>query len=262
MSAMSARAVLTSDWTKIRTVRSTLWTLSLTFVIGVGLSYLLGISFRNSFPNLSRDQQEKFDPLFATFYSLTLAQLALVVFGVLVVSSEYSSGTIRASLLAVPRRGLFYGCKLLAAILPVIVVSLVTVLVTFATAQAGLGQYSTSLDADGVPRTLVGAVAYLTLICLFAMGMAMMLRSSTRSLAILLPLFFLGSQGLGNVPKVKTVTQYLPDQAGSVIMHIVGPPGDPRFARDYGAWTGMGILALWTAAALIGGYLVLRRRDA
>jgi hypothetical protein len=52
------------------------------------------------------------------------------------------------------------------------------------------------------------------------------------------------------------------DQAGSVIMHIVGPPESPYFARDYGAWTGIGILALWTAAALIGGYLVLRHRDA
>lgn len=259
---MSPRAVLTSDWTKIRTVRSTMWSLSLTFVIGVGLSYLIGFSFRNSFPTMPRDQQERFDPLFATFYSITLAQLALVVFGVLVVSSEYSSGTIRASLLAVPRRGLFYGCKMLAAILPAIAVSLVTVLVTFATAQVALGQYRTSLGANGVPRTIVGAVVYLTLICLFAMGVATMLRSSTRSLAILLPLFFLGSQGLGNVPKLKTVTQYLPDQAGSVIMHIVGPPENPVIARDFGAWTGIGILALWTAVALIGGYLVLRHRDA
>jgi ABC-type transport system involved in multi-copper enzyme maturation permease subunit len=262
MSAISTRALLASDWTKIRTIRSTMWTLSLTFVLGVGLSYLIGVSFRSRFPDMPRHQQETFDPLFATFYSITLAQLALVIFGVLVVSSEYSSGTIRASLLAVPRRGLFYGCKMLAAILPAIAVSLVTVLVTFATAQVALGRYRTSWGTNGVPRTIVGAVVYLTLICLFAMGVAMMLRSSTRSLAILLPLFFLGSQGLGNVPKLKTVTQYLPDQAGSVIMHIVGPPENPVIARDYGAWTGIGIMALWTAAALTGGYLVLRHRDA
>jgi ABC-2 type transport system permease protein len=47
-----------------------------------------------------------------------------------------------------------------------------------------------------------------------------------------------------------------------VVMHLTGPPGDPRFGRDYGPWTGMAILALWTAAAIVGGYLVLRRRDA
>jgi ABC-2 type transport system permease protein len=92
--------------------------------------------------------------------------------------------------------------------------------------------------------------------------MAAMLRSSARALGILLPLLLLGSQGLGNIPKVRTVAQYLPDQAGMAIMHITGLPGDPRFAHDYGPWTGLAILALWTAAALLGGYLQLRGRDA
>ncbi|MEO3863011.1 hypothetical protein [Acrocarpospora sp. B8E8] len=91
---------------------------------------------------------------------------------------------------------------------------------------------------------------------------ATMLRSPTRSLGILLPLLFLGSQGLGNVPGVKAFTQYLPDQAGMLIMHIVGPQDDPRRARDYGPWTGVGILALWAIAALLGGHQVLHRRDA
>ncbi|MEZ0071255.1 ABC transporter permease subunit [Planotetraspora sp. GP83] len=262
MSRTSPRAVLTAEWTKIRTVRSTVWTLLPTLVLSVGLGFLVGLSFRNGFSHMSREQQETFDPLFATFYSLTLGQLALVVFGVLVMSSEYSSGSIRASLAAVPRRGLFYGCKLLAATLPVLGVSLVTVLATFYTAQAALGPHRTPPGSDGAPQAIVGACLYLTLISLFATGVAAMSRSSVRSLAILLPLLFLGSQGLGNVPKVKTVAQYLPDQAGMVIMHLAGPPGDPRFARPYGPWTGLGIVALWTAASLIGGYLVLRRRDA
>ena len=61
---------------------------------------------------------------------------------------------------------------------------------------------------------------------------------------------------------MKAVAQYLPDQAGMVIMHIVGDGDDPRFARPYGPWTGLGIMALWTVAALLGGYLAVRRRDA
>lgn len=251
-------AVLAAEWIKIRTVRSTAWALALTFVISVGLSYLIGRSFRAS--DFARE--EGFDPLFATFYSLTLGQLALVVFGVLAVSGEYTSGTIRAALAAVPRRGLFYGGKVLVVGLAAAGVSLLTVPITFRTGQAALGLYATSLGAPGAAQAVVGAVLYLPLICLFAVGTAAMLRSPVRSLAVLLPLLFLGSQGLGNVPKVKIVTQYLPDQAGMVIMHIAGPPGDPRFGRDYGAWTGLGILAVWTTAALIGGYLVLRHRDA
>lgn len=262
MNAASTTAVLAAEWTKIRTVRSTIWILLSTFALSVGLGYVFGFSFRNALPDMPRERQESFDPLFATFYSLTLGQLALIVFGVLVVTSEYSTGTIRASLAAVPERGLFYGCKVLAGGLLAFGASLVTVLVTFLTAQAALGPYSTSLDAEGVPQAVVGACLYLTLICVFAMGVAAMLRNSTYALAILLPLLFLGSQGLGNIPKVKTVTQYLPDQAGMVIMHIAGRPDDPVFGRDYGPWAGLGILVLWTAAALAGGYLVLRRRDA
>jgi ABC-2 type transport system permease protein len=107
-----------------------------------------------------------------------------------------------------------------------------------------------------------GACLYLTLICAFAMGTAATLRSSARALSILIPLLFLGSQGLGNVPKIKTFTQYLPDQAGMVIMHLAGAPGGSRFGRPYGPWAGLGILTLWAAGALVCGYLVLARADA
>ncbi|GAA0439543.1 ABC transporter [Acrocarpospora corrugata] len=259
---MTGGGVVVSEWTKIRTVPSTVWTLVLTSVLSVGLGYLLSVLSRGSLAGASPERMVNFDPIFLAFYSLTLSQLALVVFGVLVVSGEYGSGTIRASLLAVPRRGLFYGGKMLAATVPVLVMSVITVPATFFATQAGLGPYGISLTADGVPAAVVGACLYLPLICLFAMGMAAMLRSTTRSLGILLPLLFLGSQGLGNAPPVKAFTQYLPDQAGMLIMHLVGPQDDPRWARDYGPWTGVGILALWAAAALIGGYLLLRRRDA
>jgi ABC-type transport system involved in multi-copper enzyme maturation permease subunit len=251
-------AAIAAEWTKIRTVRATGWTLLLGFALSVGLGYLFSLTFRNATPEI----EQHFDPLFATFYSLTLGQIALVVFAALLVTSEYGSGTIRASLAAVPRRSVFYGGKVLAGAVVLAGVSLVTVLATFFAAQQGLGPRGRALSAGGAPQAIVGAWLYLILIGLFAIGVAAMLRSSALSLGILIPLLFLGSQGLGNVPKIKTVTQYLPDQAGTVIMHLAGPPDDPRWARDYGPWAGVGILALWTAAALLGGYLVLRRRDA
>jgi ABC-type transport system involved in multi-copper enzyme maturation permease subunit len=258
---MVSTAVLTAEWTKIRSVRSTIWTLLLTVVISVGLGVLVALSFRSAYTNLP-EAREHLDPFFATFYSLTLGQLALVVFGVLVVGGEYGSGTIRASLMAVPRRDRFYACKVLAGTLLALGVSVVTVFVTFFAAQAALGPHRIELGGDGVPQAIAGACLYLTLICLFAMGLAAVLRSTAKTLGILLPLLLLGSQGLGNIPKVKTVAQYLPDQAGMLIMHLAAPSTDPRFGRDYGPWTGLGILVLWTAAALVGGYLVLRRRDA
>lgn len=255
----SAGAVLLAELTKIRTVRSTLWTLLPAFVVSVGLSLLVGLSFASA----STAQQRTGDfPLFAAFYGLTLGQLAVVVFGVLVLGSEYSSGTIRATLVAVPRRGLVYLGKVLATGLLALAVAVPTVLASFLTAQAALGRYGVGLGSAGAPAAVVGACLHLTLLCLFALGVTAMLRGSVRSLAVLLPVFFLGSQGLGNIPKIRTVTQFLPDQTSWVIMHLAGPQDDARWVRDYGPWTGVGILVLWTAASLLGGYLVLRRRDA
>ncbi|MEV5407788.1 ABC transporter permease subunit [Thermopolyspora sp. NPDC052614] len=260
--AGAATALLAAEWIKIRTLRSTLWSLLPFLVGGVGLAALLGASFRASLAAGTLGGARAFDPLFAAFYGLTVAQLGVVVFAALVVGGEYGTGTIRASLTAVPRRGRFYAAKVAAGMLVAAAVALVTVPAAFLVSQSLLGPYGTAITADGVVEALTGTVVYVTLMCGFTLGVATMLRSTTRSLGILLPVFLLGSQGLANVPGIGKVIQYLPDQSGWVIMHLAGPAGDPRFGRDYGPWTGIGILVLWTAVSLIGGYLVLRRRDA
>jgi len=104
-----------------------------------------------------------------------------------------------------------------------------------------------------------GGGLYMTLIAMFSMGVAAMLRSPMLSLGILMPFFFLISNILGNVSVTKKVGQFLPDQAGSRIMQVVPRAGDDP---PYGPWGGLGIMLLWVVAALVGGYAVLRRRDA
>jgi ABC-2 type transport system permease protein len=254
----AVRNAFAAEWTKIVTVRSTALTLVLTTAVSAGLAGLVGLSFNVNFDRL---RGLAFDPLYPTFCGLTLGQLALVVFGVLAVCTEYSSGTVAPSLAAMPRRIVWYAAKLLAVALAALGCAVVTVLVTFGVGQVALGSHRTSLGARGVAEAAVGACVYLTLICLFAAGLAMLLRHAVAALAILLPLLFLGAQGLGNVPGLKVVTQYLPDQAGQVMLHLTGPASDPQFGRPYGAWTGLGIVALWTVASVLGGYLALRRRD-
>jgi ABC-type transport system involved in multi-copper enzyme maturation permease subunit len=177
-------------------------------------------------------------------------------------TSEFSTGTIRSSLTAVPQRGRFYAAKTLTGALVAAVAAAVSVLAAFLSAQAGLGPYGTSLRADGAAQAAIGGVIYLVLIFLFATGLAALFRNAIPTLGILLPLQFLSSQGLGNLPKVKTVAQFLPGDAGMSILRIVGQDFDPRFARPYGPWGGLGIVALWAAAALIAGYFALRRREA
>jgi ABC-2 type transport system permease protein len=246
--------VIAAEWTKIRSVRSSLWTLPLTVVLSGALGYLLALSLRSG-----GGQAFEKDPLMIAFLPLTLGQLPLVVFGVLAMTSEYSTGTIRASLAAIPDRARFYASKVAATTLVAAAVGVVTVPVTFLAAQAGLDR---SLTVGGWTQALVGACLYLPLMCAFALGVATMLRSSPLTLGILLPVLFLGSQGLGNIPKVREVTQFLPDQTAWVMLHLAGPQDEARWARDYGAWSGMGLLALWVVAALLGGYAVLRQRDA
>jgi ABC-2 type transport system permease protein len=99
----------------------------------------------------------------------------------------------------------------------------------------------------------------MTLIAVFSMGVAAMLRSPMLSLGILMPFFFLISNILGNVSATERAGRYLPDQAGSRIMQVVTRVDDDT---PYGLWGGLAIMALWVAAALLGGHLMLRRRDA
>ncbi|MGW1273113.1 ABC transporter permease [Streptomyces sp. NPDC002491] len=256
---MAATQVIRSEWTKIRSVASTVWTLSLAVVVTVALGVLISALSNHEFDNMSRNDRLSFDPTFVSFAGMTLGQLAMIVFGVLVVSNEYSTGVIRTSLAAVPQRGSFLFSKIAVATGLSLAVGLVTSFVTFFLGQAMLGSHRASLEDSGVLRAVIGGGLYMTLIAVFSMGVATMLRSPMLSLGILMPFFFLISNILGNVSATKKIGRYLPDQAGSRVMQVVTRIDDDT---PYGPWGGFAIMALWTAAALAGGYLLLKKRDA
>ncbi|MET9884343.1 ABC transporter permease subunit [Streptomyces sp. NPDC006430] len=254
-------AVLRSEWTKIRTVASTSWTLVAALVVTVGVSAGLCAVFNATFQDMPKEQQLTFDPTLASFAGMTLGQLAMIVFGVLVVGTEYSSGMIRTSLAAVPRRGSFLAGKLIVATGLALIVGLVTSFLSFFLGQAILGDRSIGIDEPNVLRAVVGAGLYMAVIALFSMGVATILRSSMLSLGILMPFFFLVSTILGAVSATRKVAQYFPDQAGSKIMQVV-PGAMDSGETPYGPWGGFAIMALWALAAVLGGYLVLKKRDA
>ncbi|MFC9751914.1 ABC transporter permease subunit [Streptomyces sp. NPDC056921] len=257
----SVPAVLTSEWTKIRTVSSTVWTLISAFVVTVAMSAALCALMNSQFDELPVAERVTFDPTLISFSGMVLGQLAMVVFGVLVVGTEYSSGMIRTSLAAVPQRGSFLFSKIAVAGALALVVGIATSFVSFFLGQALLGDHHTDIGADNVLRAVVGGGIYMGLIGIFSMGVATMLRSSMLSLGILMPFFFLVSQILSAVPGAKKVARYFPDQAGRKIMQVV-PDAMNSNPAPYGPWGGLGILVAWVAAALIGGYVVLKRRDA
>jgi len=255
---MAATQVLKSEWTKIRSVSSTVWTLSLATLVTVALGLLISLVSNNEWDNMSPRDRLAFDPTSISFAGMTLGQLAMIVFGVLVVGNEYSTGMIRTSLSAVPQRGTFLFSKVTIAAALALAVGMVTSFITFFVGQAALGTHRTSIGDPGVLRAVIGGGLYMTLITVFSMGVAAMLRSPMLSLGILMPFFFLISNILGAVSATKKVGRYLPDQAGSRILRVVPPLDD----TPYGPWGGLGIMVLWVAAALIGGYALLKKRDA
>ncbi|MEU3222282.1 ABC transporter permease subunit [Streptomyces sp. NPDC006976] len=257
----SVPAVLTSEWTKIRTVSSTTWTLISAFVVTVAMGAALCAVMNSQFDQLAPEERATFDPTYISFSGMILGQLAMVVFGVLVVGTEYSSGMIRTSLAAVPQRATFLLGKMLVAGVLALVVGLATSFATFFLGQALLGDHRTDIGADNVLRAVVGGGLYMGLIAIFSMGVAAMLRSSMLSLGILMPFFFLVSQILTAVPGAKTVARYFPDQAGSKIMQVV-PDALNSDPAPYGPWAGLLIMVAWVAASVIGGLLVLKKRDA
>ncbi|MGI5136876.1 MULTISPECIES: ABC transporter permease [unclassified Streptomyces] len=256
---MAATQVIRSEWTKIRSVASTVWTLSVALVVTVALGMLISALTRREFDGMSTRERVTLDPTFISFAGMSLGQLAMIVFGVLVVSNEYSTGMIRTSLAAVPRRGSLLFGKITVATALALAVGMVTSFVAFFLGQAMLGPHRAYLGDPGVLRAVVGGGLYMTLIAVFSMGVAAMLRSPMLSLGVLMPFFFLISNILGNVSATKKIGRFLPDQAGSRIMQVVAPAGDDT---PYGPWGGLGIMVLWVIAALIGGYVLVKRRDA
>jgi ABC-2 type transport system permease protein len=220
---------------------------------------LISALSKSEFDDMSRNDRLSFDPTYISFAGMSLGQLAMIVFGVLVVSNEYSTGMIRTSLAAVPPRGTFLVSKIAVATGLALAVGLVTSFVTFFLGQAMLGEHKASIGDSGVLRAVIGGGVYMTLIAMFSMGVAAMLRSPMLSLGILMPFFFLISNILGNVSATKKIGRFLPDQAGSKIMQVVTPIDDDT---PYGPWGGLGIMALWVLAALAGAYVLLKKRDA
>ncbi|MFJ9447573.1 ABC transporter permease [Kitasatospora sp. NPDC101235] len=252
MSSNAATAVVRAELTKIRTVRSTLVPLVVALVVSVGIGVLGCASARSAIDRKSDMLRSDFNPVDAGFVGVQFGQLALIAFAVLLVCAEYGSGMIRTSLAAVPSRGLFYLAKITAAGTVALLVAVPTTFLAFLASQTALGPHGVELSHPGALRAVLGACLYLTLMCLFSVGIATMLRSTALALSLLFAFVFVLSPVANAVPALRTAARYLPDHAGAEVMKA-----DPGLSPA----TGLLILAAWAAVALSAGYLTLRSRD-
>ncbi len=241
MSTNYPGAVLAAEWTKIRSLRSTTGTLAGTIAVGVGLAAIGGWSTRAALAHHSAMIAPGWNPIQDGLVAVLYAQYALIAFGALIFTTEYSSGTIALSLAAVPSRRLLFAAKTAAAVGAALAVSVVTSLGAFLADEAALGRYGVSLGAPGALRAVLGSMLYLTLICALSAGVAAILRSSALALGVLLVFFGVASPLLAHIGATKAIAQYLPDQAGSQIMKI-GLPHSSMLgaASSIGPWAGLG----------------------
>lgn len=255
--------LLVMEWTKFRSVRSTVWSLLAFAVLAVGLAALITALTVNSWDKADPDQKAAWlrDPtgniLGSGFF---LGQLAICVLGVMVITSEYSTGMIRASLLAVPKRTPMLVAKALVfSAVTFVVGEIVSFGAFFVAAPILHSKVPISLSDKGVLRALIGAGLYLTMLGLFAMTIGALVRHTAGAITgvigfvlVLAPLAQLlpGSAG-------KHIHAYLPTEAGHLVAQSA--PGKNDLLS---AWQGFGVFALWTAVLLIAAGWMLKRRDA
>jgi ABC-2 type transport system permease protein len=256
--------LMQAEWTKIRSVRSTVWTLAAFIVVTIGITALLTWLTASHWTGphaADRDATILADPVgFIMGAGVGLGQLAICVLGTLVITTEYSTGVIRASLLAVPRRIPVLAAK--AAVFAILVL-VVTEIVAFCSFFIGSSimhaHVPVSLSDSGVTRAVAGAGLYLTVLGLFALSIGTLIRHTAGAISAVIGIVLVLPILSGLLPGSwgAYINAYLPEQAGTLITHTQEVSGDLL-----SPWQGFGVLCLWTALLLAAGAYLLRRRDA
>jgi ABC-2 type transport system permease protein len=243
-------AAVHAEWLKAMSLRSVWLGLVGFFAAVVGISTAVVASVGDA-----EAAEPGYDAGLIAFYGLNFGHVAVIVVAVLLTAGEYGRSTIHTSLVAVPRRGVFLLAKVTVGTGLVLVTATVTALATVVATQALLGP--AGVPPAELARPTVAAALYPTLLAVFCMGVAMMMRDQAGALSLLIPFFFLVSPLLELVPVLQRVAVFLPDRAGQVAVRLHARPIDV-----FGPLTGLAVLTLWAAAAVLGGWWVLRRRDA
>lgn len=254
---------LRSEWTKLWTVRSTYWTLLAAVVVTVGYAALISggvASSMDSMPEQARANMPS--PLVFSLFGVQLGQLVLAVLGVLVISSEYRTGMIRSSLVAVPQRMRFLFAKVLPFTFVTLVVSEIMAFGSFFAAQAFFATqgYAVSLSDEGVLRAVVGAGLFLTASGAFGLAIGALVRNVAGSIAIAVGALLVLPGILGFLPGGwgEAVNNYFISNAGQEVMRLEGS----MFGTAVGPWVGYGVFWAWIAAIFAVGAFLLQRRDA
>ena len=259
----SPAGVLRSEWTKLRSVRSTTWSLLATVVATIGVGVAATATEANRWTHLPLPDRLTFDPTNLSLTGLLLGQLAIGVLGVLVMSGEYGTGTIRATLAAVPHRGLVLAAKAAVFGAVALVVGEVASFGAFGVGQAILAggpSPHASLGDPAVLRAVVSGGLFIGLLGLLALGLATIIRHTAGAITTFVGLLLVVPLVLQAFPASirDVVARYLPANLGNAMTSV--HPQTLGMTPLFSPWASFGILCGYAVAALaIGGWLMVRR---
>jgi ABC-type transport system involved in multi-copper enzyme maturation permease subunit len=251
--------VVRSEWTKLRSLPSAGWSLLATAVIIVGFGVLYTL-VRAARPPHGASAVAAFDPAAVSLSGVQLAQLAIGVLGVLMITGEYATGLVNATLAAVPRRVPVLCGKAIVLVAAGLAVCVPATFAAFVGGQQILSPHhlGTTLGQPGTVRAVLGSALYLTVIGLLGLGLGALARRTAGAISALFGVLFalplLASFLPGGLSD--QVSKYLPGPAGITIASVQPDPA------ALGPWAGFGLLCLYTAIALGLAAWLLRRRDA
>ncbi|NXY94325.1 ABC transporter permease subunit [Streptomyces sp. BR123] len=246
---------LASEWTKLVSVRSTLFTLGSLVVLVVGIGLLAVVEIRNT--------DDSFMPLTApALFGLLIGQVAVMALGVLTITSEYGTGLIRTTFTAAPGRARVLTAKYLvfagvafAAVAGSVAVVAFASLILRNDGRHGAGEWVHALAGS----------AYVTLLGVLALAVGAMLRHSAGAIAVMLGLVTVPPVAGGMLtswerlaPVGRTILEY---NAPVALMQMFGVPNGIEGERLPSNWSHMLLILLVTGAAVAGSYVLVRRRD-
>ena len=252
--------VLLSEWTKFRSVRSTKWSLGVALVLTIAFPVIAAFATRAHWGSMSPSDRASQHPLDFALVGVDVAQLAIAVLGVLLISAEYSTGSIRSTFTAVPKRLPVLWAKTLDYAIVTFVLMVPTVLATFFATQAifhNIPQLQISFSQAGVARCLLCGALYVALVGIFALAIGAIIRNTAGGIAAFAAIFFVLPPLMNILPLSwnNAISQYLPLEAGTQLfalhhgMHTLRP------------LTGGLVFVAYCAVALAIAAVLLVRRD-
>lgn len=255
-----------SEWTKIRSVRSTYWTLAAAIIFSIGFAALSSAVNAHHYQKYSVAErhrllvQDGIDAVSQTMSGVAIGQIAIAVFGALVISAEYRNRMIRTTLTALPRRGRMLAAKVITYGALALVAAEFITFVSFFVGIAfyrGIG-FDVSLSDPGVLRAVAGTGIYMALAGICGLGLGLIIRHTAGAI----------TAAIGFLLVLPALTQALPSpwdtRIGKFLPYSIGDQAaHPHQLNNHlGAVTGLVMLAIYAAALLAIGWALLQRRDA